>query len=87
MQAKALKNIRGKSHPQQRKMSSKATKGKKPMKESEVNPKLPTAMTQANPKFVMGKSMLTVDALKQVGKSCVELHNYFINNYKKTKKQ
>jgi hypothetical protein len=86
MQAKAMKNVRGKSHPQQRKMSSKATKGKKPMKESEVNPKLPTAMTQANPKFVMGKSMLTVDALKQVGKSCVELHNYFINNYKKTKK-
>jgi hypothetical protein len=86
MQAKAMKNVRGKSHPQQRKMSSKATKGKKPMKESEVNPKLPTAMTQANPKFVMGKSMLTVDALKQVGKSCVELHNYFINNYKKNKK-
>jgi hypothetical protein len=45
MQAKAMKNVRGKSHPQQRKMSSKATKGKKPMKESEVNSKLPTAMT------------------------------------------
>jgi hypothetical protein len=27
--------------------------------------------------------MLTVDVLKQVGKSCVELHNYYINNYKK----
>jgi hypothetical protein len=27
--------------------------------------------------------MLTVNALKQVGKSCVELHNYYINNYKK----
>jgi hypothetical protein len=63
-------------------MSSKATKGKKPMKESETNPKSPTAMTQANPKFQMGKPMLTVDALKQVGKSCVELHNYYINNYK-----
>jgi hypothetical protein len=64
-------------------MPSKATKGKKPVKESEANPKLPTAITQANPKFVMGKSMLTVDTLKQVGKSCVELHNYYINNYKK----
>jgi hypothetical protein len=63
-------------------MSSKATKGKKPMKESETNPKSPTAMTQANPKFQMGKPMLTVDALKQVGKSCFELHNYYINNYK-----
>jgi hypothetical protein len=27
--------------------------------------------------------MLTIKALKQVGKSCVELHNYYINNYKK----
>jgi hypothetical protein len=31
----------------------------------------------------MGKLMLTVDALKQAGKSCVEFHNYYINNYKK----
>jgi hypothetical protein len=31
----------------------------------------------------MGKPMLTVDALKQMGKSCVELHNYYINNWKK----
>jgi hypothetical protein len=64
MQAKVMKNVCRKSHPQQRKMSSKATKGKKPMKESEANPKLPIAMTQANPKFVMGKPMLTVDVLK-----------------------
>jgi hypothetical protein len=64
-------------------MSSKATKGKKPLKESEANPKLPTAMTQANPKFVMGRPMLTINALKLGGKSCVELHNYYINNYRK----
>jgi hypothetical protein len=44
---------------------------------------LPTAMTQANPKYVMGKPMLTVDTLQQVSKSCVEIHNYYINNYKK----
>jgi hypothetical protein len=61
----------------------KTTKGKKPVKESEAYPKLPTAMTQANPKFGMGKPMLTVNVLKQVGKSCVKLHNYYINNYKK----
>jgi hypothetical protein len=35
-QAKATKNVRGKSHSQQRKMSSKEIKGKKPLKESEV---------------------------------------------------
>jgi hypothetical protein len=44
-------------------MSSKATKGKKPLKESVANPKLSSAMNQANPKFVMGKPMLTIDAL------------------------
>jgi hypothetical protein len=65
-------------------MSSKATKGKKPVKDSEANPKLPIVMTQANPKFVMGKPILTVDALKQASKSCVELYNYYINNYKKS---
>jgi hypothetical protein len=62
-------------------MSSKATKGMKPVKESEANLKLPTAMMQANPKFVMAKPMLVVDVLKQANKSCVELHNYYINNY------
>jgi hypothetical protein len=64
-------------------MSSKKTKGKKPLKESEANPKLPTAMTRANLKFQMGKSMLTVDTLKEAGKSCVVIHIYYINNYKK----
>jgi hypothetical protein len=83
MQAKTTKNVHGKSHPQQWKMSSKAAKGKKPVKELEANMKLSAAMTQANPKFAMGKPMLTVNALKQAGKSCVELHNYYINNYKK----
>jgi hypothetical protein len=75
MQATAAKNVRGKSQSQQGKMSSKGTKGNKPVKGSEANPKLLAAMMQANLKFVMGKPMLTVDALKQAGKSCVELHN------------
>jgi hypothetical protein len=39
-------------------------------------------MTQANPKFVMGQLMLTVDVLQKAGQPCVELHNYYINNYK-----
>jgi hypothetical protein len=63
-------------------MSSKATKGKKLLKES-TNSMFSIAMTQANPKFVMRKPMLTVDMLKQTSKSCVELHNYNINNYNK----
>jgi hypothetical protein len=77
-----MKNVRGKSLPQQWKMSSKETKGKKPLKDSVANPKLPLAMTQANPKFVMGKPMLTIDTLHKAGQPCVELQNYYINNYK-----
>jgi hypothetical protein len=41
-------------------------------------------MTHANLKFKMGKSFLTVDTLKEASKSCVIVHNYYINNYKKT---
>jgi hypothetical protein len=67
----------------QRKMSSNETKGKKPLKESEANPKLLIAMMDANQKFQMRKSMLTVSTLKEAGKSCIVLHNYYINNYKK----
>jgi hypothetical protein len=40
-------------------------------------------MTHANPKFQMGKPMLTVGTLNEAGKPCVILHNYYINNYKK----
>jgi hypothetical protein len=40
-----------------------------------------TAMTQTNPKSVMGRPMLTVDMLHKAGKPCVELHNYYVNNY------
>jgi hypothetical protein len=83
-QTKATKIVCGKSHPQPRKISLKETNGKKPLKESEASPKLLTAMTHANPKFQMGKPMLTVDTLKEAGKSRVDLHDYYINNYKKT---
>jgi hypothetical protein len=79
-----MMNVRAKTHPQQRKMSSKETKGKKPLKESEANLKLLTAMTHTNLKFQMGKPMLTIGTLKEASKSCVILHNYYINNYKKT---
>jgi hypothetical protein len=68
---------------QQWKISSKTTKGKQQLKLLSANPMLLTAMTQANPKFAMGRPILTVDALKLGGKSCVELHNYYINNFNK----
>jgi hypothetical protein len=39
-------------------------------------------MMFSNPMFVMGKPMLTIDMLDKVGQPCVDLHNYYINNYK-----
>jgi hypothetical protein len=63
-------------------MSSKGTKGKKPLKESVANLKLSSAMMQAYPKFVMGKQMLIVDTLHKEGQPCVKPHNYYMNNYK-----
>jgi hypothetical protein len=71
-----MKNICGKSHLQQRNISSKTTKGKQQLNQLPANPKFLTAMTQANPKFVMGRPMLIIDVLQKTGKPCVELHNY-----------
>jgi hypothetical protein len=39
------KNVCGKSHPQQQKISSKTIKGKQQLKQLPDNPKLPIAMT------------------------------------------
>jgi hypothetical protein len=36
----------------------------------------------ANLKYVRGQPMLIVDQLCQAGQYCVELHNYYIQNYK-----
>jgi hypothetical protein len=43
---------------------------------------VPSVMTQANPKFVIGKPILTVNVLHKAGQPYVNLHNYYINNYK-----
>jgi hypothetical protein len=40
------------------------------------------AMMQVNPNFVMGQLMLTTDELHKVGQPCIDLHNYYIHNYK-----
>jgi hypothetical protein len=39
-------------------------------------------MMSAKPKFVMSMLMLTVNELHKAGQPCVELHNYYMNNYK-----
>jgi hypothetical protein len=72
----ATKNLHGKTELKLRKMSSKATKGKQPLQQR-------TAMMQANPKFVMGQPMLTTDELHKAGQPCIDLHNYYIQNYQR----
>jgi hypothetical protein len=69
---KTTKNVRGKTQPQQGKMSYKATMGKQPL--------LQTTMTQAIPKFVMGQPMLSVDVPHKAGQHCINLHNYYIQS-------
>jgi hypothetical protein len=58
-------------------MSFKATKGKQPFKQT-------ITMTQANLKFVMGQPMLTANELGKAGQPCIELHNYYIQNYERS---
>jgi hypothetical protein len=38
-------------------------------------------MMQTNLKFVMGKLMLTIDEIHEAGQPCIDLHNYYIQNY------
>jgi hypothetical protein len=42
-----------------------------------------TAVTSVNPKFEKGKQMLNANELCKAGQFCVELHNYYILNWKK----
>jgi hypothetical protein len=35
-----------------------------------------------NLKYVRGQSMLTTDQIHEASQCCVELHNYYIQNYK-----
>jgi hypothetical protein len=41
-----------------------------------------TSMTQAKSNFVMGQPMLTTDQFHKAGQPCIDLHNYYIQNYK-----
>jgi hypothetical protein len=41
-----------------------------------------TSMTNVNPKYVMGQTVLLADQLREVGQYRFDLHNYYIQNYK-----
>jgi hypothetical protein len=73
-------NVRSKSQ-----MEQKSSKVKQPLQQPSKGKlkSISTAMTSAHPKFEKGKWMLNDNELCKVGRFCVELHNYYILNWKK----
>jgi hypothetical protein len=58
----------------------KSSKAKQPLQQLKS---ISTAMMSTHPKFEKGKWMLNVNDLCKAGRFCVELHNYYILNWKK----
>jgi hypothetical protein len=75
---KMPRNVRAKSKLENK--SFKEQKGKQPLQQT--NQPRATAMTTINLKYVKGKSMSRSSVLCQASQYCLELHNYYINNYK-----
>jgi hypothetical protein len=63
----------------------KSSKAKQPLQQPSKGKlkSISTAMTPANPKFEKGKRMLNTNELCKACQFCVELHNYYIPNWKK----
>jgi hypothetical protein len=86
MQSKGIQALKQKmiarSNSQKEQKSSKA---KQPSQQLSKGKQKSTsiAMTSAHQKFEKGKSMLNANKLCKVGRFCVELHNYYILNWKK----
>jgi hypothetical protein len=53
-----------------------------PRQKKDKQPLQQTTMMQANLKYVRGKPMLTANQLREAGRYCIELHNYYSQNYK-----
>jgi hypothetical protein len=72
--------VRSKSQKEQKSM-----KAKQPLQQpSKGKLKLiSTTMMSTNPKFEKGKQMVNANELCKAGQFCVELHNYYILNWKK----
>jgi hypothetical protein len=63
----------------------KSSKAKQPLQlpSKGMLKSISTAMTSAHPKFQKGKWMLNVNELCKAGQFYVEVHNYYILNWKK----
>jgi hypothetical protein len=72
--------VRLKSQTEQK--SSKAKQSLQQPSKGKLKP-ISTAMTSAHPKFQKGKRMLNANELCETCRFCVELHKYYILNWKK----
>jgi hypothetical protein len=72
--------VRSKSQIEQ-----KSSKAKQPLQQSSKGKLklISTAMTSAHPKFQKENRMLNANELCKADRFCVELHNYYILNWKK----
>jgi hypothetical protein len=72
--------VRSKSQKEQ-----KLSKAKQPLQQPSKGKlkSISIAMTSAHQKFEKGKRMLNTNGLCKAGQFCVELHNYYILNWKK----
>jgi hypothetical protein len=73
-------NVRSKSQKEQ-----KSSKAKQPLQQPSTDKlkSISTVMTSANPKFEKRKRMLNANKLCKADRFYVELHNYYILNWKK----
>jgi hypothetical protein len=86
MQSKGTQALKQKTTVHsKRQMEQKSLKAKQQLRQpSKGKLKLISiAMTSAHPKFEKGKRMLNTNELCKAGRFCVELHNYYILNWKK----
>jgi hypothetical protein len=86
MQSKVIQALKQKTTVRSKSQKKqKSSKAKQPLQQpSKGKLKLISiVMTFANPKFEKGKRMLNANELYVVCRFCVELHNYYILNWKK----
>jgi hypothetical protein len=86
MQSKGTQVLKQKTtiHSKSQK-EQKSLKAKQPLQQPSKGKikSISTAMTSANSKFEKEKQMLNANELCKAGRFCVELHNYYILNWKK----
>jgi hypothetical protein len=86
MQSKGTQALKQKTIVRsKRQKEQKSSKAKQPLQQQSKGKlkSISTAMTSAYPNFEKEKRMLNANELCKAGQFCVELHNYYILNWKK----